>query len=74
MKNQFSCPIMINNQESTILERLPLSCTGASEYDEKWLQDLLFKNPRALPIDQIDQTYVNLMPVCRELNTPARTH
>lgn len=53
------------------LHRLPLSGAGSSQYDEDWLQGLLFENPRALPIDQIDQAYVNFIPVCRELNTPA---
>jgi hypothetical protein len=71
MKNQFGSPILISAHGKKILERLPLSGAGASEYDEKWLQDLLFKNPQALPISELDQSYVNLIPICQELNTPA---
>ncbi len=71
MKNQFGSPILISEDGHKILARLPLSGSGASEYDEKWLQDLLFKNPQALPISELDQFYANLIPICQELNTPA---
>ena len=71
MKNQFATPILIKNGSESILERMPLSDSGVTTYDESWLQALLYSHPQALPIDEIDQSYENLIPICRELNTPA---
>ncbi len=39
--------------------------------DESTLQDLLFRNPKTLPIAAIDAAYDGAIPVCRELSTPA---
>ena len=39
--------------------------------DEATLQDLLFRHPQALPIASIDASYDGVVPVCRELHTPA---
>jgi len=71
MKNQFAAPILINGVGGSILERLPLDATGESKYDESWLQKLLYIHPEALPVSEIDQSYLNLVPICREMNTPA---
>ena len=35
------------------------------------MQDLLFRNPKTLPIAAIDAAYDGAIPVCRELSTPA---
>ena len=40
-------------------------------FTEDWLQDQLFRHPRLLPTEDIDPAYSQLIPVCRELNTPA---
>jgi len=54
------------------LERVPLTAdTGADEYNEDWLQDLLFRHPEALPIAEINDSFSGLIPVCKELATPA---
>lgn len=72
MGNQFASPILIKNgQVATVLERIPLSGSGEFKYDENWLQELLYAHPHALPISEIDQSYLNLVPICREMNTPA---
>ena len=52
------------------LERIALSGTEAN-YSEKYLQDLIFAHPSCLPINEIDQSYLSLIPVCCELSTPA---
>ena len=54
------------------LHRIPLG-TRASDggMDEATLQDLLFRHPQALPIASIDASYDGVVPVCRELHTPA---
>jgi len=70
MKDQFAAPILIHEQDATILEKLPLSDSSTLNYNENWLQELLFKHPQTLPINEIDQSYLNLIPVCREMKTP----
>ena len=54
------------------LHRIPLG-TSASDgaMDEATLQDLLFRHPQALPIASIDASYDGVVPVCKELHTPA---
>ena len=50
-----------------------MSGVGSSaDYDEAWLQQLLFRHPEALPIEEIDRAYSGAVPVCTELSTPAR--
>ncbi|MBP1714168.1 MAG: exonuclease [Deltaproteobacteria bacterium] len=72
MSNQFATPILINQgQDATLLERIPLSGNATAHYDEKWLQALLYAHPHTLPINEIDQSCLNLVPICREMNTPA---
>lgn len=71
MNDQFAAPILIHEQGETILERLPLSGSSKINYNENWLQELLFKHPQTLPINEIDQSYLNLIPICREMKTPA---
>ncbi len=72
MGSQFASPILIKNgQVATVLDRIPLSSSGEFEYDENWLQELLYAHPHALPIGEIDQSYLDLVPICREMNTPA---
>ena len=39
--------------------------------DETSLRDLLFRFPQSLPVAAIDAAYSGLVPVCRELSTPA---
>lgn len=66
-------PILIPDQGSEILlERIPLTgASGTSAYNEDWLQDLLYKHPQSLPITEINPLFVGLVPICRELLTPA---
>lgn len=42
-----------------------------SPFDEAWLQELLFRHPKVLPVDHIEPGYGPLVPVCRELGTPS---
>lgn len=54
------------------LVRVPLAGPESSaEYSETWLQDLLYRFPESLPIAEIDGGFAGLIPVCREMNTPA---
>jgi hypothetical protein len=38
-------------------------------YDEAWVRDLIFANPGAVPIQEIDPSFGPLVPVCTELDT-----
>ena len=53
------------------LNRISLTSDKESQYSEGWLQDLLFNSPDVFPIDEIDPVYSPLIPVCKELPTPA---
>lgn len=73
MASQFTAPILIPpGGPSEPLQKIRLSGDGSSaDYDEAWLQQLLFRHPEALPIEEIDRAYSGAVPVCMELNTPA---
>ena len=73
MVSQYASPIVLDaDQNATVLHRVPLS--GSSEetaYNEDWLQKILFEHPETLPIEEIDRSFSGLVPICRELSTPA---
>lgn len=50
-------------------ERLAFGQTSGR--DEAWLRDTLFQYPELLPIGEIDPSYGPLIPLCKELRTPA---
>ena len=55
-----------------VLTRVPLRASPADiGVGEGLLQNLLFRFPQALPIQDIDPTYAGAVPVCRELGTDA---
>lgn len=61
-----------NGGAPEILPRVPLGAgVSAGSIDEATLQDILFRYPRALPVANIDPAYAGLIPVCKELITPA---
>jgi len=66
-------PILISGSGSNVLlERVPLTgASGTSAYDEDWLQDLLYNHPESLPVAELNPSFVGLIPICRELLTPA---
>lgn len=53
------------------LERIELASAPTARYDEAFIQNLVFANPTCLPIDEIDQSFSPLVPVCTELSTAA---
>jgi uncharacterized protein DUF4268 len=72
MEDRNPRPILISETGESVLERVPLTADiGASEYNEGWLRDLLFRHPEALPIAEINDSFSGLIPVCKELATPA---
>lgn len=68
----FTKPIIIHTDgPSTILERVPLSSGIQGQFNENWLQNILFENPLSLPIKEIDPHAGALISVCMELETGA---
>jgi Domain of unknown function (DUF4268) len=69
--SSYSNPIIVRPDQSvTALPRVPVEGNG-STYGEDWLQNLLYAHPEAIPIDEIDESFAGIVPVCREMNTPA---
>lgn len=73
MTSAYSRPVLVPEKGNGILlERLPL---GGDEsglaYNENWVQDLVYRHPATLPVDDIDESFAGMVPLCREMATPA---
>lgn len=70
-RQQFLAPRFFNTAvaESIKLERVRYSAAGENDFDEAWLQRLLFSDPGLLPVSEIEPVFSGLIPVCRELRT-----
>lgn len=55
--------------EARVVSRNYLGDVGGR--DEAWLRDTILAHPQILPIADIDETFGPLIPLCRELRTPA---
>jgi RecB family endonuclease NucS len=72
MHTAYSTPILIPaDQNAVVLQRVALESASANEYNEAWLQKLLYRHPEALPIAEINESFLGLIPICRELRTAA---
>jgi hypothetical protein len=73
MSSAFTAPVRVGvDGSSVVLERVPLTGPDSSAlYSEVWLQDLVYRHPRALPIAEIHDSFSGAVPVCREMQTPA---
>lgn len=70
--NAYADSVLITNDGKAVsLERKPLVGEGESLFSEKWLQHVLFANPRALPTAEITPRLGTLIPICMELQTGA---
>ena len=71
---QQSRPVLITGAadatSSHVLDRLDAGKADGG-YNEAFIRDLVFRHPEMLPIDEIDSTYAQAIPVCCELTTPA---
>lgn len=61
-------PAHLDGAADAILRPVSLAADGRNE---AWLRDFLLAHPAALPAAAIDPAYADLIPVCRELRTPA---
>lgn len=74
--NQYAATLYVDNLSNpaavSVLPRLDRGiANGGQGYQERWLQNLVFRHPEALPVEEIDSSFKDLIPVCCELNTPA---
>lgn len=67
-QSQFAAPLIVHDGRTTPLQRVAF---GDRQYNEDWLQRLLFEHPRLLPIGEIEPWFDDAMPVVRELPTRA---
>ena len=65
---QFCTPHLVNTNGATPLKRVNFDKRSICE---GWFQDLLYKNPSLIPIDEIDEIFGPLVAVARELPTKA---
>ncbi len=59
-------PFIISDSKTQKLERVPLT---EKLFQEDWLQNLIFKNPQILPIDNLEIGFTPLIPLGREIPT-----
>jgi uncharacterized pyridoxal phosphate-containing UPF0001 family protein len=63
-------PLVISGDGSSIAIAHSLTL-GSHEFGENVIQDLVQRFPQLLPVAEIDPQFVNPVPICRELVTPA---
>lgn len=71
---QYGSPILINADGRTATPLNPLQRSGNAEtrgYDEAFIQRLVFNHPALLPLNEIDPTCIDPVPICDELPTRA---
>jgi hypothetical protein len=72
MSSRQHAPLILieNNQTSKLLQPVSLQ-TGKTVggYGEAWIRDLIFANPGAVPVQEIDPSFGPLIPICTELDT-----
>ncbi|MDW8273809.1 MAG: hypothetical protein RMJ53_06240 [Chitinophagales bacterium] len=61
-------PILIRDDKSSGLERIPLD---AKTFNEDWIQKLIHNNPDILPINEIDTGFTPAISIGREISTTA---
>lgn len=72
MARQQASPILLPlaGGSETVLQQLSMD-GGTDAVRELAIQTLIQAHPGCLPIDEIDPTFSNPVPICMELNTPA---
>lgn len=72
MARQHSTPLMISSDGHSVSAASLLEMrAGGHGMSEAAIQELVHRFPTCLPIAEIDPLFVNAVPICRELTTPA---
>ena len=69
----FAVPVHLSaSGKATQMRRIALQQGGGSnQFKEDWLQDFLFTYPDTIPFRDFDPALGSVLPVCREMSTPA---
>ena len=71
--SRYGAPLYIPSLDSRStgqrLKRIPFQLNQKGDYNEAWMQSLLFDHPEILPFSDIDPSFANAVPICRELPT-----
>ena len=65
---QHTLPVSLKDNKVSLLSKVPFSSEG---YNEDWIQNLCFNHPEMLPIAEIEPTFNDMVPICRELSCPS---
>lgn len=72
MARQHATPVLMATDERATITLKPLGLTGGPDaVSEAAIQRLVHENPSCLPIAEVDPLFLNPVPICMELNTPA---
>lgn len=72
MSRQHATPVLLARGDTPAIALLPLGFqSGGDAVSEADIQNLVHAHPSALPIAEIDPLFLNPIPICTELNTPA---
>jgi len=63
---QFTSPVIITDKTILTLEKVSLN---SKSYNENWIQDICFRSPNLLPVEELEPTFGGMIPICRELST-----
>jgi len=61
---QHTSPIIIKDKSISTLKKVSLNSKG---YNEDWIQDICYRSPNLLPVEEIEPTFAGMIPICREL-------
>ena len=67
-ETQYCTLLLVSDDNVSVFERIPIS---DGSYNEAYFQNLGFAHPICVTISELDRSYEGLIPVCKELNTPA---
>lgn len=72
MSRQHATPLLISSDGGTVSEVVPLGLgVDGHGFNEAAIQEMIQRFPACLPIAEIDPMFINPVPVCTELITPA---
>jgi uncharacterized protein YlzI (FlbEa/FlbD family) len=66
-----SAPVVLNSASDRGRSLSRINARPEGQRDEAWIQQLIFEHPEILPVAEFDETYLPLIAVGREIETPS---
>jgi len=66
---QHATPVIFKGDKAINLKKVSLESLS---HREGWIQDLCFKHPNLLPFAELELSFDDMVPICRELTTDSR--